>query len=134
MRRTCVALLLASCAGCGDGPTSPAGTVPVGAWGGDHVRLTIEATSATVEFDCAHGTIPAPVAVDRGQFAVTGTYVAEHGGPIRLDEIPLEQPARYSGAVDHGRMTLQVRLSSGGADLGPYTLSLGSPGRVFKCL
>lgn len=105
-----------------------------GTWGGDHAVLEVTATSASIEFDCAHGTLPAPLTLNRGSFDVTGDYVQEHGGPIRADETVNRQPARYTGAVSGNTMTLGVRLTATGEDRGTYTLVRGSSGRVFKCL
>lgn len=116
--------------------TTMTGPDPVanGTWGGDHAALTITETQASIEFDCAHGSMPAPLTMNRGSFDVAGDYVQERGGPIRWDEIVPRQPARYSGAVSGRTMTLRVRLTETAQDLGTYTLTLGSSGRVFKCL
>ena len=75
-----------------------------------------------------------PLTLNRGTFDVTGDFVQEHGGPIRSDETVDRQPARYSGTVSGNRMTLLVRLTATGQDLGTYTLTRGVSGRVFKCL
>jgi hypothetical protein len=125
------ALLLASTACMTNGP-DPA--VMNGTWGGDHAVLTVGSTSATIEFDCANGMMPAPMTLNDGAFDVAGEYVQEHGGPIRSDETAPRQPARYSGTVAGRMMTLRVRLTAPGQDLGTYPLTLGSSGRVFKCL
>ena len=105
-----------------------------GTWGGDHAALTITATGSSIEFDCAHGTMPAPLTLNRDTFDVAGEYVQEHGGPIRSDDNAPRQPARYSGTVSGRTMTLRVRLTETAQDLGAFTLTLGSAGRVFKCL
>jgi len=116
------------------GPTAPSivRTVPAGTWGGDHARLTISSTAATIEFDCAHGTIDVPLTVDRnGRFDVGGIFVREHGGPIRVDETLEQEPARYAGTTDGRTMNLIVTSSR---PLGTFTLVFGQQGRVFKCL
>jgi hypothetical protein len=105
-----------------------------GSWGGDHAVLDVTATSASIEFDCAHGTLPVPLTLNRGTFDVTGDFVQEHGGPIRSDETVDRQPARYSGTVSGNTMTMLVRLTATGQNLGTYTLTRGVSGRVFKCL
>src|SRR5437762_14101876 len=33
------------------------GSLAAGTWGGQHIRLSVRADGAAVEFDCAHGTI-----------------------------------------------------------------------------
>ena len=56
--------------------------VPNGAWGDDHVVLTVTDNGGRVEFDCAHGTLDHPLRLDdRGRFSVPGTFVPERGGP-----------------------------------------------------
>jgi len=40
-----------------------------GTWGGTHVSLTVGESSATIEYDCAHGLIDGPLLTDRrGRF------------------------------------------------------------------
>ena len=125
--------LLMVLAGCST-TTGPDVVITTGSWGGDHAVLDVTATSASIEFDCAHGTLPVPLTLNRGTFDVTGDFVQEHGGPIRSDETVDRQPARYSGTVSGKTMTLMVRLTATGQDLGTYTLTRGVSGRVFKCL
>ena len=120
--------------GCG-GPSRPSGLVPQGAWGGDHVALVLDATHGTLEFDCAHGTADAPIPIDSdGAFQVTGTFVREHGGPIREGETPDQHPARYVGTTDGKHMTLTVNLSDEPQQIGPFELVLGASPHVLKCL
>ena len=125
--------LLLMLAGCST-TTGPDAVITTGSWGGDHAVLDVTATSASIEFDCAHGALPVPLTLNRGTFDVTGDFVQEHGGPIRSDETVDRQPARYSGTVSGNTMTLLVRLTATGQDLGTYTLMRGVSGRVFKCL
>ena len=120
-------------AGCGT-TTGPDAVIMTGSWGGDHAVLDVTATSASIEFDCAHGTLPVPLTLNRGTFDVTGDFVQEHGGPIRSDETVDRQPARYTGSVNGSTMSLHVRLTATGEDRGTYTLTRGLTGRVFKCL
>ena len=40
-----------------------------GTWGGPHLTVTVGESSATIEFDCAHGQIDGPLVTDRrGRF------------------------------------------------------------------
>jgi hypothetical protein len=128
-----VCALLIVLAGCST-TTAPDAVIMNGSWGGDHAVLDVTTTGASIEFDCAHGTLPVPLTLNRGTFDVTGDYVQEHGGPIRSDETVDRQPARYTGTVSGNTMTLLVRLTATGQDLGTYTLTRGRSGRVFKCL
>jgi len=105
-----------------------------GTWGGEHIRIEVAGNSATIEYDCAHGTINGPLRVDsRGRFALSGTHLPEHGGPIRRDESGAGQPARYSGWTDGKKMTLTVVRSDTKETIGTFTLVHGDEGRVFKC-
>ena len=93
------------------------------------------ADSTHLEFDCAHGDITAPIAIDSGgRFNVIGTFTREHGGPVRVEE-PLDtHPAGFSGLVSDDRMTLAIRLTDSGEAIGTFTLKRGTLGRVVKCL
>jgi hypothetical protein len=128
---TCaVALLCAACSGTPSGP-SP---VAAGVWGGDHVTFTVGNSSNHLEFDCAHGDIPGVLSVNNGELAATGTFVREHGGPVRVDE-PLDtHPALYSGTVSDSLMQLSVKLTDSGDVVGSFSLVRGTSGRVVKCL
>jgi len=124
------ALTTAGASACSD--TVP-DRAPEGRWGGDHVSLVVSEAGATVELDCAHGTMDEPVRLDReGRFDVDGRYVRE-GGPVFEGDAADEEPAHFSGSVDGRRMTLRIALEDG-TDIGPFTLTLGTEGRLFKCL
>ena len=132
--RVLIALGAAAVGSCGGVATGPS-RLPVGVWGGDHISISVTDTSTHLDLDCAHGDIPAaPVPDRRGQFAAAGTYVREHGGPVRQGEIPDSHPAIYSGLVASTTMTLTIRLSDTTESIGTFTLVSGSIGRVFKCL
>jgi hypothetical protein len=107
---------------------------PIGTWGGSNLNLTIGAAGAVLEFDCAHGSIDQAFAADAsGRFDLAGTFVAESPGPIREDPLP-SHPARYSGTTDGRTMTLTVTMTDTEQVFGPFRLSFGTAGRVFKCL
>jgi diaminopimelate epimerase len=103
-------------------------------WGGEHIRLTVNARGAEIEYDCAHGTITAALPLKRGgKFELTGTHVREHGGPIRLNQKPAQLSARYTGSINGKTMTLAITLPDTAETIGNYTLTRGSAGRVWKC-
>ena len=105
-----------------------------GAWGGPHIRLTVGDSSATIEYDCAHGQIDGPLVVDsRGRFSLKGTHSPEHPGPVRDNEQSTGQPARYTGWTDGKKMTLTVTLAGQKETIGTFNLALGGGGRIFKC-
>ena len=133
-RLLCLASAAVAASTCDGSPSSPS-PLPVGSWGGDHIALTIARTATHIEFDCAHGDIPTALTVDaRNGFDVPGTFVREHGGPIREGEAADSHPARYVGSVTDRMMVLTVRLTDGNEPIGTYALSRDAPGRVVKCL
>ena len=108
--------------------------IKTGMWGGDHIRLEVSANSATIEYDCAQGTIAGPFTIDsHGNFCLKGTHMPEHGGPVRRDEEPNSKPAAYTGWTDGKKMTLKVVLEGSGDEIGTFHLNQGEQGRVWKC-
>ena len=113
------------------GACAAASVDPVGEWGGDHISLSVGASESKLEFDCAYGRIAGPfVFAPDGSFALSGVLVVEHGGPVRADEKPREQPVRYAGHIRGKRMRLQIE----GAPLGVYTLEKFRTPQLMKCL
>lgn len=108
-------------------------TIPAGTWGGQHISIEIENGAATIDYDCANGTINGPFKVDRnGKFSLSGTHVREHGGPIRIDRPLQSQPARFTGWTDGKKMTLKVTVNND-QEIGSFDLVHGSPGRIRTC-
>ncbi len=104
-----------------------------GDWNGVGASLRLDSTGGDIEFDCAHGGLSAPLRPDRGgAFDAPGVFVREHGGPIRIDEVPDSIPARYLGRVRGNELTLRVMFGSD--SVGPLTLVRDGPVRLFKCL
>ncbi len=131
-----VALLAVYGHTCADSPTGASHAVVTGSWGGTSIALSVTAEGATVQLDCAHGTITGtPPTVDSsGRFEVAGQFVRERGGPVRVDETPLSQPAVYSGTTDGRTMKLTITLTGDQQTLGPFELGLGRAPRLFRCL
>lgn len=136
MRLLHVTLTLAAAALCGcttTGALSSDGAPILGRWGGVHAELTLTETGGTISYDCGHGGVDATVRPDRaGEFDVAGVHVREHGGPIRVGEVPDSLPARYVGHVSRDRMTLRVLV--GPDTLGPFDLRLGAAPQLVRCL
>lgn len=106
--------------------------IATGVWGGTHIQIEVGEKSATIEYDCANGSIDGPLVVDsNGKFSWRGTHRMERGGPIRADEKPKEYPATYTGSVNGNTMTLTLKIS--GMDEETFTLEKGKPGDLFKC-
>lgn len=112
------------------------GRLRAGAWGGQHIRLDVaDDGTATVEFDCAHGTIPIPVAPDsQGGFQAKGRYVREGPGPVREGADQEGVPAVYAGRVDGGKLTLTINLADSDEEVGSFELTHGRTPRLTKCL
>ena len=105
--------------------------VPAGEWGGEHARLSVHETGASLEFDCAHGRIDQPLRLDtEGRFDVPGTMSRE-GGPAREPDEP--QRVRYAGKTDGRILDLEVR-SAGGERQAGFRLELGKRSKLLKCL
>lgn len=138
-------LLLLVCAGTGEAQrrrgmkekpkrASERTVLTPGVWGGAHIRLEVEEKGATVQYDCAHGSIDEQLALDaEGRFAARGTFVYEGGGSIRVRINRVPQPARYEGRVSGQRLSLTVTLTETSQAIGTYTLTRGSEGRIRKC-
>jgi hypothetical protein len=116
------------------GPASPS-PLPAGTWGGDHISMTVAQPFTHMELDCAHADIPQAIQLEAvNRFEVAGTFVREHGGPIRVGEVPDGHAASFSGSIAEATMTLVIRLTDLNETIGNYTLTRGAMGRVVKCL
>ena len=105
-----------------------------GVWGGDHAALTVIETGAHLELDCASGDISGRLSAGGdGRFSVEGVFVVEHAGPVRSDETPERKPARFSGRVEGGTMSLDVTLVESNTSVGRFALELGRAPGVKKC-
>jgi hypothetical protein len=135
MRSAAASLVGVLLMACGSGSGLSEGRlerVPKGDWGGDHVALRVHDTGATVEFDCARGTLGAALDLDdQGRFDVVGTLVRE-GGPV-IPGRERTEDVRYRGRTDGQIMDLEV-VRLGGERVGSYQLRLGELPRLVKCL
>jgi hypothetical protein len=107
--------------------------VAPGLWGGEHVRMIVNPTGALVEYDCASGRIDKPIVLDaRGGFDAPGSYLPEHGGPIReTDAVP--DRVRYVGRVSGKTMRLTVRRERSKQVIAVFTLTRGDDVLLTKC-
>ena len=103
-------------------------------WGGRGVTMRMSAQGATLEFDCAHGSITQPIKPDaKGEFKASGTYTAERGGPVLKANPPRDVPAVYRGVIDGDSMRLEIVMSDKDQSPAPLTLTRGNAGRLVKC-
>lgn len=117
----------------GEGSKSIANSA-VEVWGGRGVRMKMYDKGATLEFDCAHGTIAQPFDPDaNGNFSVPGTYTPERGGPVRKDSAGNAQPATYKGSIHGDTMQLEIVPENSSQTPPAMTLTRGQAGRLLKC-
>jgi len=129
--RVSLLVLIVTCAS-NPGGASHLDRVPNGAWGGEHVLLTVDDAGGKIEFDCAHGSLDGPLALDAsGRFDVKGRLVGE-GGPVQKDEAVNARRARYRGDTDGQHMSLEVTLD-GGENGGTFSLVKGGRAKLVKC-
>jgi hypothetical protein len=131
---------------CGGASVKNMKELPAGAWGGQGAVLTVTATGATIEYDCANGTVDEKFELDEdGRFDLRGTHETETGAATRatlVNEAPAvsQKPGanriqvRYVGQVRGQTLTLTVTRSNTGQNLGTFILTRGAAGRLRKCL
>lgn len=118
-----------------NGAVQREGRMTKGTWGGNHIAMEVTEEGAQIEYDCAHGTISEPLRIDsQGKFSAKGTHVRERGGPQRLGDEEKGEPVIYSGTTDGKTATVTVTSSVTDEVIGTFTLSLGKPSRIVKCL
>jgi hypothetical protein len=106
----------------------------VGTWGGEHISLKATERGVEIEFDCAHAVINRRIVTDRrGRFDVSGTYVEEHGGPVREGERTGSYTVRFTGRITGETMTLTVRRGDAKESIGTFTLVYGREPELVKC-
>jgi hypothetical protein len=133
-RRVLLGALLLSAAAC-QPPAWDSGGATVGPWGGDHIRVEVVANGATVEYDCARGTIDEPIVIGKGaHFSARGTYTFEHRSSRRGDDPADRHPARYSGRMVGDVMELTVTVTDKRQRFGTFMLFLRHPAHLVKCL
>ena len=108
--------------------------LPLGLWGGQHVSFHVSSKGATIEYDCAHGTINQSIVLDaNGRFNVPGRHVPERGGPSRQGA-QRGYSVTFSGEVKGRTMMLTVRNSATNEEIGSFNLIHGGQPKLFKCL
>jgi hypothetical protein len=109
--------------------------VSEGVWGGPHANMQVGPTSATIEYDCANGTIAGPLSLDsKGHFSWRGTHNQEHHGPIRRDETSDAMAVIYTGSIKGDTMTMTIKKADSKETIETYTLKRGVSGRIHKCM
>lgn len=105
-----------------------------GQWGGQGISMETTDSGATLDFDCASGTITEAIAPDSaGKFSVKGRFAPHRPGPTREDDNNEGQPATYSGVIDGENLTLTITLTKNSEKVGDFTLAHGKMGRIRRC-
>lgn len=113
--------------------SSPSGLkfgVVQGTWGGENAGLIADDTSAHVHIGCTYGNVHQAIEPDNaGFFDVPG----EHNITAHPVDNGVMHPARFSGRVLHGSMTLTVTLTDTAVTLGPVMVLYGKEPRMGPC-
>jgi len=130
MRSVMAAVVAASLLGPCEGPTGVVHGVVTGTWGGENAGLIADDTSAHVHIGCTYGNVHQEIVPDAsGRFDVPGEQnITAH--PVDLGVL---HPARFSGRVLGGRMTLTVTLTDTAVTVGPVQLAYGKEPRMGPC-
>lgn len=108
--------------------------LPTGNWGGQHISLEVTGTGGKLEFDCARGEINSKIVLDKQRrFSVSGTYVEEHGGPVRQSDKPQSQKVLYIGQLTGDKIKLTIKRSDTKKVIGAFTLTRGQEAFIVKC-
>lgn len=106
-----------------------------GNWGGSGVGLVVEDSRTNIEFACADGEIEQKLMLDeQGNFSANGFYTQQLPGPVREDDPPKRQPARYEGKISGKTMTLKIVLTETKETVGNYTLEKDKYANIHRCL
>ena len=105
-----------------------------GQWGGQGISMEVTDSGATLDFDCASGTITEIIAPDSaGKFSAEGRFTRHRPGPTREDDDTEGQPANYTGVVAGENLTLTITLTKNSEKVGDFTLAHGKMGRIRRC-
>jgi hypothetical protein len=124
----CVVISATTC------PADIPSRVPNGNWGGEHMALVVTDSGATIEYDCAAGTITGPLILDgSGNFDWRGVHYPGHGGPSRIDQPPDAHPAHYTGHATSKQLSITLSILDMAVPEQAFTLQRGANARLFKC-
>jgi hypothetical protein len=104
-------------------------------YGGTHLELNLTATGGSLSFDCATGSLAAPLRLDsNGRFSVAGTILRGSG----VQRPPWMPPIAPVAVTFKGRVTgstMSIGYASGGAPVGEtYSLKANKEGTLYRCM
>lgn len=106
----------------------------VGMWGGDRVNTVFSPQGAQLQYDCAAGSIDAPVRLDsQGRFTARGVHEAYRAGPDTVDQTTTTRAATYEGRLAGTVLELRVRID-GDATVHSYRLEKDRTVKLIRCL
>jgi hypothetical protein len=106
--------------------------VPKGDWGGTGAQMSVSDAGASIDFDCASGSINKQLRMKRGGgFTAEGTFMRSGPGPIRIGDEG--RPVIYNGKVTGKVMTVRITDKKTGESVGEYTVTKGQPTRLHRC-
>src|SRR6266542_284793 len=93
---SCLIILAIGTFRAGAGDDEKGKRLSAGGWGGQGIRMEASEAGASIDYDCAHGSIDQPPSLDpAGPFDWKGPHFRQHGGPVREGAEPKGEPARY---------------------------------------
>ena len=106
-----------------------------GTWGGDRMNLIMNAKGGDIRMDCATGTIKGKIVPNaKGRFTANGTFDAQRGGPIRVEDFAAKgKPAIFRGQLVGNTLKLAVTTSDT-TEPQNYVLRQGHSERLVRCL
>jgi hypothetical protein len=105
-----------------------------GLWGGQGISMEVTDSGASLDFDCASGTITEQIIPDgAGKFSAKGRFARHRPGPTREGEDTEGQPAIYNGVLDGENLTLTITLAHNSEKVGNFMLVHGKAGRIRRC-
>lgn len=96
--------------------------LPKGSWGNDSAGLRVTGSGATLDLNCAGGSVDRPILLDKASsFDVEGIYISGRAGPSAGER----HPARFSGTVRGNTLALTVTRTDTGEVVGNWELTFG---------
>jgi len=109
-------------------------SLQLGNWGTEHARLTVQANSWAIEFDCAHASVNGPVTFTNRKFEAPAEYFRETGVQLDDPEFYKAISAKVSGELlKNGDLRLSIFVGPDLEEYGTYTFVWNQEGLVFKC-